>query len=136
MKKKILIVGGTGFIGYHLAKICLKKNFLVTSLSFGKPKKERYLKKVKYIKCDISNEQEVENLYNESTKIGHVNCVINNAGIGIFSKINEMKVGDWDKQMGVNLRGSFLITKKLLKLEYWYIIGNKIRQPPAGDGIP
>ena len=54
MKKKILIVGGTGFIGYHLAKICLKKKFLVTSLSFRKVKNERYLKKVKYIKCDIS----------------------------------------------------------------------------------
>jgi len=60
MKKKILIVGGTGFIGYHLAKICLKKNFLVTSLSFGKPKKERYLKKVKYIKCDISNKNNLK----------------------------------------------------------------------------
>ena len=55
MKKRILIVGGTGFIGFHLAKKCLKKKFLVTSLSFGKPKKERYLKKVKYVQCDISN---------------------------------------------------------------------------------
>lgn len=60
MKKKILIVGGTGFIGYHLAKICLKKKFLVTSLSFRKPKKERYLKKVKYIKCDISNKNNLQ----------------------------------------------------------------------------
>ena len=25
MKKKILIVGGTGFIGYHLSKQCIKK---------------------------------------------------------------------------------------------------------------
>ena len=60
MKKKILIVGGTGFIGYHLAKICLKKKFLVTSLSFRKVKNERYLKKVKYIKCDISNQNNLK----------------------------------------------------------------------------
>ena len=59
-KKKILIVGGTGFIGYHLAKICLKKKFLVTSLSFRKVKNERYLKKVKYIKCDISNQNNLK----------------------------------------------------------------------------
>ena len=27
-KKNILIVGGTGFIGYHLAKACLSKNLM------------------------------------------------------------------------------------------------------------
>ena len=62
MKKRILIVGGTGFIGFHLAKKCLKKKFLVTSLSFGKPKKERYLKKVKYVQCDISNKNNLKKL--------------------------------------------------------------------------
>jgi Nucleoside-diphosphate-sugar epimerases len=53
-RKKILIVGGTGFIGYHLAKKSLEKNWEVTSISTKTPKKKRYLKKVKYIFCDIS----------------------------------------------------------------------------------
>ena len=53
-KKEILIVGGTGFIGYHLAKRCLKDGFKVTSISASKPKKIRYLKRVKYLICDIS----------------------------------------------------------------------------------
>ena len=53
-KKNILIVGGTGFVGYHLAKSCLKKNWKVTSISIKKPKKIRYLPKVKYIFCDIT----------------------------------------------------------------------------------
>ena len=38
-KKKILIVGGTGFIGFHLAKKCLKKKINVYSLSKSRPKK-------------------------------------------------------------------------------------------------
>ena len=54
MKKKILIVGGTGFIGYHLAKKSLEKKWDVTSISSGPPKRIRKLKKVKYIKCDIT----------------------------------------------------------------------------------
>ena len=53
-KKKILIIGGTGFIGYHLAKACLKKNLIITSLSLKKPEKNRFLKKVKYKFFDIS----------------------------------------------------------------------------------
>lgn len=57
LKKKILIVGGTGFIGYHLAKKCLKKGWEVSSISLNLPKKKRFLKKVKYIRCDIAKKK-------------------------------------------------------------------------------
>ena len=56
-KKSILIVGGTGFIGYHLAKRSLKKGWQVTSISSNPPKKIRYLPKVNYIRCDITNKK-------------------------------------------------------------------------------
>lgn len=55
MKEKILILGGTGFIGYHLAKEALRRKFQVISLSKNAPVKKRFLKKVKYIIADISN---------------------------------------------------------------------------------
>ena len=54
MKKKILILGGTGFIGYHLAKESLKRGLNVTSVSKNNPIKKRYLKNVNYIIADIS----------------------------------------------------------------------------------
>jgi len=56
-KKKILIVGGTGFIGYHLAFKCKKLNWDVTSISTRKPNKERKLEKIKYKFFDISNKK-------------------------------------------------------------------------------
>ena len=62
-KKKILIVGGTGFIGYHLAKKCLDKKFNVTSLSTKLPKKLRKIKKVKYLRCDISEKKKDKKIY-------------------------------------------------------------------------
>ena len=58
MKKKILVVGGTGFLGYHFCKLCVKKKFDITSLSLNKPKKKRKLK-IKYIICDISKKSEI-----------------------------------------------------------------------------
>ena len=62
MKKKILILGGTGFIGYHLAKEAIKKNFEVSSLSKNNPAKKRYLKKVKYIIADLANKKSINKI--------------------------------------------------------------------------
>ena len=61
-----MIVGGTGFIGYHLAKKTLKKGWRVTSISSSPPKKIRYLKKVKYIICDITKKKSLERNINEN----------------------------------------------------------------------
>ena len=54
MNKKILIIGGTGFLGYHLAKKCLLKKWDVTSISTNSPQKKRFLPKVKYLILDIT----------------------------------------------------------------------------------
>lgn len=52
--KKILIIGGTGFFGYHLCKNFLKLRFKVFSLSKFKPTRIRKLTSVKYLFGDIS----------------------------------------------------------------------------------
>ena len=57
MNKKILIIGGTGFLGYHLAKKCLLKKWDVTSISTNRPKKMRFLPKVKYLVLDITKKK-------------------------------------------------------------------------------
>ena len=75
MKEKILILGGTGFIGYHLAKEALKRGLQVTSLSKNSPVKRRYLKKVKYIIADISNKNFIKSKIKEDFQY-----VINLAG--------------------------------------------------------
>ena len=45
--KKVLICGGTGFIGYHLAKRFLRMNWEVTSFSSKPPVNYRNIKKSK-----------------------------------------------------------------------------------------
>jgi len=56
---KILIVGGTGFIGYHLANRAIKKGWKVYSISTKKPSKKRFLSKVIYIICDITKKKDL-----------------------------------------------------------------------------
>ena len=53
-KPHLLIVGGTGFIGYHLAIKAIKKKWKVSSISLNNPKDYRYINKVHYIKTDNS----------------------------------------------------------------------------------
>ena len=65
-RKKVLIVGGTGFIGYHFAKKCLSKKYEVTSISRNRPKKIRRLKKLNYIYCNIINKRKLELKLNEN----------------------------------------------------------------------
>ena len=71
MKKKILIVGGTGFIGYHLSKRCLLKKWNVFSLSTKPPSNKRKINKIKYLFCDISNKKDLSNIL-EGKKFDYV----------------------------------------------------------------
>ena len=54
---KVLIPGGTGFIGYHLCLFFIKKGWKVYSVSKSKPKKKRKVPGVKYIYCDVRNKK-------------------------------------------------------------------------------
>jgi len=58
-KIRILIAGGTGFLGYHLAKRCLKLKWKVVSISTKPPKKNRKLENVNYLILDISNQKKL-----------------------------------------------------------------------------
>ena len=49
-----MIIGGTGFIGYYLAKKCLSKKWTVVSFSKNYPKKIRFLNNVNYLTGDLS----------------------------------------------------------------------------------
>ena len=62
--KKILIVGGTGFLGFHLIKRCLNLKMIITSISRRKPDKFFRLGKVEYKTCSITNLQKLKKLIN------------------------------------------------------------------------
>lgn len=105
--KKILIIGGTGFLGYHLAKYCLKKNFKVTSISINFPKQVRFLKKVRYIKCDISNKKLLEKKLDNN-----FDYVVNFGGYVDHS--NKKKTFK-SHYLGAKILGSVFINKKIKK---------------------
>ncbi|QOT19825.1 SDR family NAD(P)-dependent oxidoreductase [Paenarthrobacter sp. YJN-5] len=63
--------------------------------------------------CDVSIEKEVDDLAEwTSQTVGHVDIVVNSAGVGggdrPFSAVDPV---EWDRVIGVNLRGSYLVTR-------------------------
>ena len=75
MKKKnklILIIGGTGFIGFNLIKKLIKKNFKIESISTRLPNSEKRVKGVKYLICDISNKKKLKKIIGVNKKYDYV----------------------------------------------------------------
>lgn len=104
-KKKILIIGGTGFIGYHLALKCLKLNWSVVSLSFKNSKSSRRLKKVKYLYGDISNFKNLRVLLKYN-----FNYVVNLGGyIDHYNKLKTYK----SHFLGLKNLARFFLKKKI-----------------------
>ena len=66
---------------------------------------------------DISSVADVRRLFKEAvTRFGDVDILINNAGIGIAKPLVDYTEADWDKQLGVNLKGMFFATQEAARL--------------------
>jgi len=69
------------------------------------------------LKADVSNREEVREMVEKIVqKFGRIDILINNAGI-LGKAMNPMDVSDeeWDRVLGVNLKGAFIVTQEVLR---------------------
>ena len=65
------------------------------------------------IKCDVSDEASVNEMFNEiESKLGGVDILVNNAAVDIPELFIRKKVEDFRKTLDVNLIGAFLTAKR------------------------
>ena len=65
-----------------------------------------------YVYLDVTQEEDRRRAAElAELKYGHLNVLVNNAGIVTWSAIDEMPVEEWDLVVAVNRRGVFLGTK-------------------------
>ncbi|MDE0636478.1 MAG: glucose 1-dehydrogenase [Candidatus Poribacteria bacterium] len=65
-----------------------------------------------FIKTDVSDESQVAQMVHQTVAhFGRLDILVNNAGIHIPGGSQDISIADWDKVVGVNLRGVFLTTK-------------------------
>jgi glucose 1-dehydrogenase len=68
------------------------------------------------VRGDVSKEDDVEQMIEQTVQqLGGIDVLINNAGIQISRPSHDLSAADFDKVLGVNLRGSFLCAREVIK---------------------
>jgi NAD(P)-dependent dehydrogenase (short-subunit alcohol dehydrogenase family) len=64
------------------------------------------------IQCDVGSEPEVERLVTVArTRLGRIDAIVSNAGIGKFSPLEQTTLADWNQVLATNLTAAFLLAK-------------------------
>ncbi len=68
------------------------------------------------IQCNVANEEDVQNMVKATLeKFGSIHILINNAGITRDMLTPRLKEADWDAVLDINLKGTFLCSKHVLR---------------------
>lgn len=119
MNNKIaLVTGGTSGIGKEIVKELLDKGCKVITCyhsneeALEETKKEINNENLLIVKCDVSNENDVINMFNiVKERYGELDYLVNNAGTFIDNYIKDFNTDDFKKVLDVNLIGKFMCTK-------------------------
>lgn len=108
--KKVLITGGATGIGKATALLFKQKGYDVfITYNQSEPDFDGITK----IKCNLENENEIIELFNQITSI---DVLVNNAGISLIKQINDTTAEEYDKIMQINARSYFLCSREAVKL--------------------
>ena len=121
LQDKVCIVTGTGSgIGKAIAELFAREGGKVVCASRresnGRPvcdalNAEGY--ETVFVKCDVSAEEDVKNLFDETMRLyGRVDVLVNNAGVNFVKPFLEVEPEDWDRVINTDLRGTFLCVSR------------------------
>lgn len=123
--KTVLITGASRGIGESIALEFAKNNYNVvigynSSKCEGEKVKEyiekNYKVKCLMVKCDISSEIEVSHMVDLSLKeFGNIDVLINNASVSMDNDIMSKSKDEFLRVVEVNLVGTFLVTREVIK---------------------
>ena len=129
--KKALITGASGGIGKEIANVLIEHNAEVCisgrNLDELNALKELLGEKCHVVVCDLSKKDEIIKLIKKTDEfLGHIDILINNAGITKDNIFLRMSENEWEDVLNVNLNSTFsilkLITKGMIKRRYGRII--------------
>lgn len=115
---KVLITGGTSGLGYATAKLLKEQGATVTICGRDKNKLDKACKELDVFgeQTDVSKENEIISLVSFAIdKMNGLNVLINNAGIGTFAPLTELKSEDFKNIWEINVLGAMVAGREAAK---------------------
>ncbi|NRD78593.1 SDR family oxidoreductase [Bacillus sp. BRMEA1] len=111
--KVIVITGGSSGMGKATATLLAERGAHIVVGARRKQNLEELVTSItsnggsaSYQVTDVTNRSDVENLVKHAVNsYGKVDVIINNAGIGPISLLDDLRVGDWEQMIDVNVKG-------------------------------
>jgi 3-oxoacyl-[acyl-carrier protein] reductase len=122
--KTVLVTGSTRGIGRAIAEEFAKHgaNVIVSGTveeraqAVAQELADKYGVQTLGVGMDVSDPQSVEEAFKKiNAAFGGVDILVNNAGITRDTLFLRMKLEDWEKVLQVNLTGTFLVTKQVVR---------------------
>jgi len=122
--KTVLVTGSTRGIGRAIAEEFAKHgaNVIVSGTveeraqALAQELADKYGVQTLGVGMDVSDPQSVEEAFKKiNAAFGGVDILVNNAGITRDTLFLRMKLEDWEKVLQVNLTGTFLVTKQVVR---------------------
>ena len=135
--KTAIVTGAAGGIGYAIAERFLREGARVVIADVDQAKGTRAEKalsklgEVVFIRTDVARKLDVHNLVAAAIDaFGDIDVLVNNAGIVHDADFLDLKEEDFDRVLGVNLKGSFLVGQAVAR----HMV-DKVRQGGAPGAI-
>lgn len=109
--KTVIVTGGSSGIGLETVRRFVNEECNVYNFDITPPPE----KIGNYIRCDISSEADLIKAIKEvSSSEESIDVVVSNAGIEHYYFEHDCPTDEWERQVNVDLKGAFLVTKHLI----------------------
>ncbi|MBR2334281.1 MAG: SDR family oxidoreductase [Clostridia bacterium] len=117
--KTILITGGSRGIGEAIVRLAVGKYKVAFTYNTNEAKAKALAEEVgaTAYPCDVSSSASVREMIENVVKdFGTVDLLVNNAGIAEDKLFQDITDEDWRRMMGVNLDGTFFVTRAVVPM--------------------
>ncbi|HLU02680.1 MAG TPA: SDR family oxidoreductase [Advenella sp.] len=116
----VLVTGGGSGLGAAICETLAREGAQVAVADINRTAAEKIAKQIAFCghtaeayTMDVSDERAISKVFDTiANRFGHLDAIINNAGIDVTAGIRQMASADWHRVVATNLTGPFLVAKQ------------------------